>query len=259
MKFQPKLIRGAVLQSCGSQSSSMRFQLKLIIGLSLFCAGSIAWFALTPSVAPMASASTQTHRQPGKTPVIEMDLNRDATAQAAQHEATANGDDEEPGSVSQWHARFSTLMNECGNREEVSARLISELDQKYYKWVRSKVAALAELPPLDRYDPLAEMETRIRNVAEAILGHLEIAGGRHFHVLANTLEALAAEVRYAEMEGSHDQRVAMLRLDQERESRFGKLVAASGLGRETETQVGNEIDPWYESQLRGILGVDETN
>jgi hypothetical protein len=235
----------------------MKFQLKLICGLSLFCAGSIVWFALTPSVAPVAMASAPTHRTPGKPAVIEVDYDRNTASPAASNEETANTDDEELGSVSQWHARFSALVNECGNRQEASARLISELDQKYYKWVRSKVAALAGLPPLDRYDPLAQMETRIRNVAEAILGHLEIAGGRHFHVLANSLEALSAEVRYAEMEGSHDQRVAMLRLDQERESRFGKLVAANGLGRETEMQVGSEIEPWYESQLRGILGADD--
>lgn len=235
----------------------MKFQIKLILGLSLLCASSIAWFALTPSVAPMTTATEPAVRRPAKSGVVEFE--RDPSAPAALQEVPANANGEEPGSINQWHARFTALVDECGKHEEAGARLISELDQQYHAWVSAKVAALADLPPLDRYDELAEMDARVRKIAEVVLGHLGIAGGRHHDVLAATLEALSAEVRYAELSGTHEQRVAMLRLDRERESRFGDLLAANGLGPGTETQVRNEIEPWYESELRRIVGADDTD
>jgi len=233
----------------------MKIQLKHILAPGFLCAGSILWFALTPSVPLADSDLDATPQLPGKTSAVESIPAR--TIAAAMPEVAEQIDNDEPGSVGHWHARFAALLAECGNRDAASARLVAELDRVYHAWVSAKLAGIANLPPLDRYDPLAAIESRMRKVAEAVLGHMGISGGRHYFVLADTVDAISAEVQYAEMRGTHDQRVAMLRLDRERANRFEKLVAANGLGAATEARVSGEIDPWYQSQLRGIVGAND--
>ena len=171
----------------------------------------------------------------------------------------ANADGEEPVSVNQWQDRFSALLAECGDREEASARLIAELDQKYHEWVTPKLAALASLSPRERCDSLVKMKKRIRTVSAAILNHLGIASARPDSVLTGSLEALTAEIKYADIRGTHEQRVAMLRIDEERRSRFAKLIAETGSGSDTDLLVRTELEPWHEEQLRSILGVEERN
>ena len=243
-------------RGCHCQSSPMKTQIKLLLGPALFCAGSILWFAFTPSVAPVATSAEPAAPQRRKSGVVEFAA--DPAATAATHDAAANSGDDEPSSVMHWQTRLAALLDQYRDRDEARAALVAELDEAYCRWASPKIAALAALPPRDRYDPLAEMDTRLRIALEGLPGHLGITGVQRSQVLVKTLEAISAETQYAEFAGTHDQRVAMLRLDRERGNRFEKLVAANGLGHGTETQVRTEIQPWYESQLRGIVGANDT-
>src|SRR5204862_5820727 len=131
-----------------------------------------------------------------------------------------------------------------------------ELDEKYHGWICARLAALSKLSPDERYQALAQMESRIQSVSESILGHLGVPGAQHIGVLTRSVEAISAEIEYAEMTGTHEARVAMLRLDRERATRYKQLVAASEPGVDTEAQVLSEITPWYEARLREIVGGD---
>jgi hypothetical protein len=225
-----------------------------ILALSALCGASIIWFSSTPSVAP-AAGDEPVNSEP--MPLESVDTLSQGTI-APPPAIADSAADEEVVSPAEWQEIFSELLKKHGNREEASQWLIFELDQRYHEWICAKLARLSELPADDRYDALAQMESRIRSVSEAVLGHLGIAGAQHAEVLARSLEAISAEIQYAEMPGTHEARVAMLRLDREREARFEKLVAVNGSGPETEAQVLSEITPWYESELRMIVGGEES-
>lgn len=229
----------------------MKIQIKILLGVGVVTAGSSLWFTLSPSM-PIDAAAVE---------AFQIRQTREELAEppaAAAEEVPNEGQSLEiPVSIAEWQAAYSRHLAGGRSPEEAGALLKAELDEKYHEWVLARLEALAEVSADDRYEKLAEMERRIQAVSEAILGRLGIAGAQQLGALARSHEAVVAEIQYAEMSGTHEARVAMLRLDREREDRFEKLIAARGNGPETEELVQSEITPWYESRLREIVGGEE--
>jgi len=164
---------------------------------------------------------------------------------------------EEAASFAQWEARFAALLTECGSREVAAVHLLSELDQRYDRWVEGQLADLDNKPYVERLDALADMEASTREGAAAILNHLGIPGDGQAPLLPASMEALSAEVQYGMSAPTHEQRVALLRLDKEREDRLTELLASAG--EDVKIQAMSELDSWYDAGLRQISGSDELN
>jgi len=176
---------------------------------------------------------------------------------AAPDTGTAPDNNDEAASFAQWQTRFDSLITESGSREAATILLLSELDRRYAGWVEAQLAPLTNASPIERLDPIVDMEELISEGAAAILDHLEIPGSRLASVLAAAKESLSAEIQYGEAASSHEQRVSLLRLDRERELRLGEALASSD--ENTKLMAMTELDSWYDAGLRQISGSDELN
>lgn len=175
----------------------------------------------------------------------------DARKPATSEEAIAF--DEET-NFAGWQQRFQSLLSEKSNREEAVAVLLAEIDSTFGKWADSQLTPLAELPPNERYDTLEIIDASIREGAAAIIELLELPGSRHVAVAAGALEAVAAEIQYAEVAPDHASRLAMLRLGRERQQRLGGVLTITD---ETErAKAMGELDQWYEASLAKVFPED---
>jgi hypothetical protein len=84
---------------------------------------------------------------------------------------------------------------------------------------------------------------------------LEIEGSRHVSVLAGPLEVVSAEIQYAESAPDPASRLALLRLDRERESRMEQALAITG--ESAKSRAISDLDAWYDSGLGAIFTVNE--
>jgi hypothetical protein len=161
---------------------------------------------------------------------------------------------DEKANLTGWQQRFQSLLSENSNREKAVAVLLSEIDSTFGQWAESQIAPLAELPPIERYDSLEIIDASIREGAAAIIGLLELPGSRHVAVAAGALEAVAAEIQYAETAPDHASRLAMLRLGRERQQRLGGVLT---IADETErAKAMGELDQWYEASLAKVFPED---
>lgn len=157
----------------------------------------------------------------------------------------------EASNLADWQARFTTLLQQGESSDDAVRLLLAEMDTAYGNWVAGQIAALAKLPPAERYDRLAEIEIAVQEGAAAILDLLEIEGSRHVSVLAGPLEAIAAEIQYAESAPDPHSRLALLRLDREREARLENALAITE--DSAKTQAIAELETWYDTGLGGIF------
>jgi hypothetical protein len=164
------------------------------------------------------------------------------------------GELDEEANLAGWEQRFQSLLSENANREDAVAVLLSEIDSTFGKWAESQLAPLAELPPNERYDSLEIIDASIREGAAAIIELLELPGSRHVAVAAGALEAVAAEVQYAEVAPDHASRLAMLRLDRERQQRLGGLMSITDEAERAKAM--GELDQWYEAGLAQVFPAD---
>lgn len=158
-----------------------------------------------------------------------------------------------------WKTHAMDLAAKCGDSRVASTQLMNELDEASFASLLPTLDQLAEQTPAERAERLSEIKAELHQRAGEVLGLLwpnETLGNAP--VLPASLEAIAAEEQYAEMASGHEQRVAFLRLDQERETRISNIFASCGFGPEAEQRVRDEIDPWYEGQLGRILGTTQT-
>ncbi|MES2438639.1 MAG: hypothetical protein V4584_06225 [Verrucomicrobiota bacterium] len=170
--------------------------------------------------------------------------------QRPERKAAPAPEDVESVNLSNWQSRFETLQQSAGREDAVRA-LMAELDAVYGEWVDARIAPLAELPPIDRYDQLNEIEISVREGSAAVLELLGVEGGRHVGVLARPLESVTAEIEYAEAAPDHESRVGLLRLDRERQTRIEQALAITG--EPEKTQALGELDAWYDAGLNRIF------
>jgi hypothetical protein len=150
-----------------------------------------------------------------------------------------------------WQERFATLEAEHGDREPALRDLFGQIDTAYRTWVSDELMPVAELPPAERYDELADIGNSVTEGVAAILEQLGIEENLHPSLVAGPLEALAAETQYAEAAKDSAARLALLRLDREREVRLEQALAIAD-----ETARGTavaELDAWYDAGLGGIF------
>ena len=215
-------------------------------------AGFLSGYFFSPSAPPQGPARAVKDKE---TSPLSMRARPQPAAPPDSGKVTENR--EEEASFAQWEGRFAALIAECGTREAAAARLLSELDLRYARWVDERLSSLESASYVDRLDAIADMEESIREGAAAVLDHLGIPGSRQASVLAASMEALSAEVQYGMAAPSHEKRVALLRLDREREARMTELLATAA--EDTRVQVTSELDSWYDAGLREISGSDELN
>lgn len=150
-----------------------------------------------------------------------------------------------------WQDRLAALEAEHGDRDLAIRTLLGEIDSTYRTWVSAELSPVAGLPPAERYDELADIERSVTEGTAAILDQLGIEEGRQAAVVAGPAEAIAAETQYAEAANHSATRLALLKLDREREARLEKALA---LADETaKTQAVSELDAWYDASLGGIF------
>ena len=163
------------------------------------------------------------------------------------------GFDEEV-SLAGWQQRFHILLEEKGNREEAVATVLAEIDAVFGTWVGERLAPLASLPPGERYDPLADIEDSVRAGAAAIVESLEVQSADHVSVAAGVLETIEAEIQYAESAPDPASRLAMLRLDKERQQRMDGLMSITDQAAMSKAM--EEVNQWYEAGIAKVFPED---
>lgn len=190
---------------------------------------------------------------------LDRPIARAASLVAPQPEANLETPEDrgEAANLAQWQTRFNTLLQQGLTNDEAVRLLLDEMDAVYGNWVTSQIAPLAERTPSERYDRLAEIEIAVQEGAAAILDLLGIEGSHHVSVLAGSLEAVSAEIQYAESAPDPQSRLALLRLDRERETRLENVLALTD--DSAKAQASAELDTWYDRGLGGIFAGDKSN
>lgn len=150
-----------------------------------------------------------------------------------------------------WRERLAALEAELGDRGLAVTTLLEEIDATYRTWVEDQLNPVAGLPPAERYDLLAEIEQSMAEGASAILEELGLEESGRLSALAGPSEAIAAETQYAEAANDSAKRLALLRLDRERQARLERALAIADEAARTKAVA--ELDAWYDAGLGGIF------
>jgi hypothetical protein len=211
----------------------------------------LAAAALFPDSGGTTSSTSHAGAKPTKLarhPSVQINAN------PSRSERPANGD--ETASLAAWQSRFETLVAENGNREDAIRQLLQEIDALYHAWVSDQLLPVIERPPDDRYDELADIGHSVSDGTAAILDQLGIEEARRLEAAGSPAELLAAEVQYAEAARNSDSRIALLRLDRERQSRLEQAMTLAD--EESKLQAIAELDAWYDAGLGQIFAVPDT-
>lgn len=160
-------------------------------------------------------------------------------------------DPDEAANLAVWKDRLAALEAEHGDRDLALQTLLGEIDSTYRTWVAAELNPVTGLPPAERYDELADIERSVVEGTAAILEQLGIEESRHLAVVAGPAEAIVAETRYAEAANNSATRLALLKLDREREARLEQALALTD--ETAKTQAVAELDAWYDTSIGGIF------
>ncbi|MES2475548.1 MAG: hypothetical protein V4640_07190 [Verrucomicrobiota bacterium] len=231
----------------------MKKHLTLTAGAGLFLAALMlagGKFTASPTPAEPASIAAGSHKKARPQPVAispeqAAPIEVDPASLQSVHEETAN--------LSQWQNRLNGLVTELGSDDAAQTALLAEMDAAYSSWVQQEITDLAEQSPADRYDRLAEIDTELRDGVASILASLGIADDSASPVAAAAMDVIAAETQYAEMAPHPESRLALLRLDREREIRLEQALAIHD--EAAQAQAMAEVDGWYDSGLGSLFTV----
>jgi hypothetical protein len=219
---------------------------------------------IQPALPPPEQASeVQTNKQqafvPAGSPAMTLnDSHRLTIATPAEQDTPEHPIDPEVARLlAGWKNHFAALEAAMGTREAAASRLVADVDQSYQSVVRRTVEEWRDLSDSERADRLAELEEDIQEGTTMLKDELGLDGDVDMDSLPAAAEALSAETQYGSTEVSHEQRLALLRLDQEREKRMSELFASDGFGPGTDHRIETELEPWYESQLKLIFGDED--
>ena len=203
---------------------------------------------LSDPAAPAAPAQVESrHRAQSAT------RNQAPAAAEARHAERVNeaADPDEAANLAVWKDRLAALAAEHGDRDLALQTLLGEIDSTYRTWVAAELNPVTGLPPAERYDELADIERSVVEGTAAILEQLGIEESRHLAVVAGPAEAIVAETRYAEAANNSATRLALLKLDREREARLEQALAL--IDETAKTQAVAELDAWYDTSIGGIF------
>jgi hypothetical protein len=131
------------------------------------------------------------------------------------------------------------------------------LDTVFTSWVEKEIEVVSELPAIDRYDKLDVMGQSIREGVATVLETLEIPGSRHHALAATAMDKLSAETEYAEAAPDHASRLAMLKIDRERQGRLNQVAAIED--ETARAQAMSELDAWYDGSLAKVFPDNATD
>ena len=123
-------------------------------------------------------------------------------------------------------------------------------------WIQEQLGGLAGLPPVERLQHLAEIEAAARDFTLAALEPLDIDDEARVHATACALEPVWAEIQYANAAPDPASRLALLRLDRERMTRFQKARALVDENERAEAMA--ELSIWYQASLDSLFETDAT-
>ena len=123
-------------------------------------------------------------------------------------------------------------------------------------WIQEQLGELTGLPPVERLQHLAELEAAARERTLAALEPLDIDDQARGHATACALEPVWAEIQYAESAPDPASRLALLRLDRERMTRFHKARALVDANERAQAMA--ELGIWYQASLESLFPSDIT-
>jgi hypothetical protein len=123
-------------------------------------------------------------------------------------------------------------------------------------WIQEQLGDLAGLPPVERLQRLAELEAAARDLTLVALDRLDIDDQTRVQATACALEPVWAEIQYAEAAPDPASRLALLRLDRERMTRFHK--ARTLVDEHERAQAMAELGIWYQASLESLFTTDVT-
>jgi hypothetical protein len=221
---------------------------------TLFIAAGLTLIAaalLFPCPDGPSGASAPTASKPTK---LAHRLSTRPDARPSRSERPDDGD--ETANLAAWQNRFDALLAEKGNREDAILQLLLEIDALYHAWVSDQLLPVVDRAPSERYDELADIEHSVSEGTAAILDQLGIGEAWLLDAAGSPAEKLSAEVQYAEAARDSDSRLALLRLDRERQSRLEQAFALGD--EEAKLQAVAELDAWYDAGLGKIFSAPDT-
>jgi hypothetical protein len=208
-------------------------------GLMLLVAGLLVPDSAPPSAAPAAPVAATKRLRPARPAPVEIPA------------APRDDRGEESAHLAAWRDRFDALLRESGDPEAARKTLLAEIDETYRTWVAGQLTPVTALDPAERYDELADIERTVADGTAAILDQLGLDESHRLAVAAGPAEAISAEVPYAEAARDSGSRLALLRLDRERQERLEQALALTDDA--AKTQAIAELDAWYDAGLGGIF------
>lgn len=155
---------------------------------------------------------------------------------------------DESTSLAAWEEEFQNLLAAGETRENAAIAIAKRVDQVFAAWVEQEITAASGLDDAqERMDRLILAETQVKEGAAAIYQQLELSGGRRIEVAADAMDALAAEIQYADAAPDHAARLTLLRLDRERNQRMDEAHAITD--ESAKSLALRELDQWYESSM----------
>jgi hypothetical protein len=236
----------------------MKTKTATLLAGSVLSAAVFALIAVSgPSPAPPADAKpavTKTERRAkAKLPAPAV-TEVDETTEAEDPMLQLPSADEESANLAVWKQRFEAIIAETGDSQRAVERLRAEIDTALTAWVSSEIEPIASLPPGERYDKLDLIEQSVTEGAAAIFESLGVPGGRHAATAANARDLVAAEIQYAETAPDPASRLALLRLDRERQSRLDEVVGVAD--EEQRAKAESELEEWYSQGLAKVFPED---
>ena len=153
--------------------------------------------------------------------------------------------------------RFDSLLEKSGDREDAVDALLAEVSSTYGDQVQAGIARLADLPPAEHDDELAEIGRSVAGSMNLILENLGIDESRRAAATAAAADTIVAEIQYAEAAPDPASRLALLWLGRERQARADEALT---LADPTEqSQALAELEAWYADGLGGIVAADNAN
>lgn len=197
---------------------------------------------------------------PAGTPALEARSSakfrhRPSAAEAAARRPAPPAEDPEAANLAAWSERFDALLAEHGDRPTAIGALLAEIDTCYLDWVSGQLEPVTGMPPAARYDELSDIAISVDAGTAAIFEQLGIDESQRPGVTDGAAERVVAEIQYAEAAPDSASRLALHRLDREREARLESALAqADEVAR---SQAVAELDAWYEAGMGGIFAAPD--
>jgi len=224
--------------------------LTLAIATSLVYQGEKRQSAASGKPAAVSVSTKKSHRESRKHVRPETDAMPTETAIAPMEREQ----EDDSANLNAWSDQFNGLMASGETRENAAAIIAELVNRTFLAWVEQEIAIVESLDSQERLDRLTLAETKVKEGAAAVYEQLELQGGRRIEVAAEAMDALAAEIQYAEAAPDHKARLAMLHIDRERDARMNEAYAMTD--ESAKTRAMSELDQWYETRVNGLFPAD---